>query len=102
MKLAIYMNINSLRVRGDSDFIISQVNKNFVAKNRMLKQYRVVIWDAMKRFVNYLIEAIPREENHLVDNLVVSTSTLQLFKEIGLYKVEVNFKPTIPDNLEHW
>jgi hypothetical protein len=45
---------------------------------------------------------MPGEENQLADSLIVSTSTLQHFKEIGLYKVEVNFKPSIPENLEHW
>jgi ribonuclease HI len=70
MNLSIDMNIKSLHVRGDSDLIVSQVNKNFAAKNPRLKQYRDVIWDAMKRFDNFSIEAIPREENHLVDNLV--------------------------------
>jgi hypothetical protein len=38
----------------------------------------------MKRFDNFSIEAIPREENNLVDNLAVSVYTLQIFKEIGL------------------
>jgi hypothetical protein len=55
----------------------------------------------MKFFDNFSIEAIPREENHLVENLAVSASTLQLFKEVGLYKVEVNYRPSLPDNLEH-
>jgi hypothetical protein len=56
----------------------------------------------MKKFGNFLIEAIRREENHLVDNLVVYASTLQIFKEVGLYKVEINYKSSLPDNLEHW
>jgi hypothetical protein len=56
----------------------------------------------MNKFDNFLIEAIPREENHLKDKLVISASTLHLFKDIGLYEVEVNFRPSLPDNLEHW
>jgi hypothetical protein len=56
----------------------------------------------MKEFDNFLIESIPSEENRLADNLVVSASTLQLFKEIGLYKVEVNYRPSLPDKLEYW
>jgi hypothetical protein len=42
------------------------------------------------------------EENHLEDSLFVSTSNLQLSKEISFYKVEFNFGPSLPDNLEHW
>jgi hypothetical protein len=56
----------------------------------------------MKNFGNFSIEAIPREDNHLAENLVVSASTRKIFKEIGLYKVEVYYKPSLPDNLEHW
>jgi len=59
------------------------------------------LWDAIKNFDNFYIEAIHREENQLVYNLVVSPSALQLFKEIVVYKVEVNFRPSFPDNLEH-
>jgi hypothetical protein len=62
----------------------SQINRNFATKNSRLKQYRDVVWDAMKKF-----DEFPREENQLVDSLDVSTFTLQHFKEIGLYKVEV-------------
>jgi ribonuclease HI len=102
INLAIDMNIKTLHVKGDSDLIISQVNKKFTAKNPRLKQYRDVVWDAIKKFDNFSIESIPREENHLADNLVVSASTLQIFKEISLYKVEVNYRPSLPDNLEHW
>jgi hypothetical protein len=56
----------------------------------------------MKRFDNFSIESIPREEKHLVDKLSISVSTLQVFKEISLYRVEVNCRPLIPNNLEQW
>jgi hypothetical protein len=56
----------------------------------------------MKSFDEFSIEAIPREENSMEDALVVSASTLQPCEEILPYKVEVNFRPSIPDNLEHW
>jgi hypothetical protein len=89
-------------VNGYSNLIVSQVNKKFVAKNPKLKQYRDVVWDAIKRFDNFSTEAITREENHLADNLAVSASNLQLCKETGFYKVEVKFRPSLLDNLEHW
>jgi ribonuclease HI len=95
------MNIKSLHVRGDSNLIISQVNKKFATKNPRLKHYKDVVWDAMKKFENFFIESIPREENHLAYNLVFFASTLQILKEISLYKVEVNYRPSLPDKLEH-
>jgi len=85
INLAIDMNIKNLHVKGDSDLIVSQVNRKFAIKNPRLKQYRDVVWDAIERFDNFSIEAILREENHLADNLVVSVSNLQLSKEIGFW-----------------
>ena len=50
------------------------------------------------------IEVVPREENHVADALVVSASTLQPCDGPlrDLCKMEVLFRPSIPDNLEHW
>jgi hypothetical protein len=50
------------------------------------------------------LEAIPQEDNHMVDALAISTSTLQPYEGPvhDLCKMEVHFRPSIPDNLEHW
>jgi ribonuclease HI len=102
LNLTINMNINSLCIRGDLDLIVSEFNKILSTKNPRLKKYRDVFWDSIKNFDNFAIEYIPREKNHLADNLVVSASTLKHFKEIGLYKVEVKFRPSVTKNMEHW
>jgi hypothetical protein len=47
----------------------------------------MLFWEAIKEFDNFSIDAIPREENHLADGLVVSASNLKFSKEIGFYKV---------------
>jgi hypothetical protein len=50
------------------------------------------------------IEAVPREEKYAADALVVSVSTLQPCEGPlqNLWKMEVLFRPSIPNNLEHW
>jgi ribonuclease HI len=63
LNITIDMNIKFLHVRGDLDLIVSQVKKYFVAKNPRLKQYRNVVWDAIKSFGDFSIEAIQRERN---------------------------------------
>jgi ribonuclease HI len=65
INLAIDMNIKNLHVKGDFDQAVSQVNRKFTVKNPRLKQYRDVVWEAIKKFDNFSIEAIPREENTL-------------------------------------
>jgi hypothetical protein len=56
----------------------------------------------MKSFDIFSIESIPIKENSMEDALVISASTLQPCEEILPYKLEVNFRPLVPDNLEHW
>ena len=50
------------------------------------------------------IEAVPRDQNSAADRLTVSTSTLQPSDEMleGDCPLEINFRPSIPDNIEHW
>ena len=50
------------------------------------------------------IQNIPREMNGSADKLVVATSTLQPSDEMinGNGKMEIKFRPSIPDNVDHW
>jgi ribonuclease HI len=77
LNLALDRNIRCLKVIGDSDLIVSQVNLKFAMKNERLRRYRDSVRDTMKLFDDFSIEAVPREENYVVDALVVSASTLQ-------------------------
>ena len=50
------------------------------------------------------IEAIPRDQNCAADKLAVPASTLQPLEEMlgGDCPLEINFRPSVPDNVEHW
>jgi hypothetical protein len=104
LNLAIDKGVTILEVKGDSDLIVSQVLMRFATKNEKLKKYRDVAQTLSKSFRKVSIEAVPREENHVVDALVVSASTLQPCEGPfhDLCKMEVLFRPSVPDNLEHW
>jgi ribonuclease HI len=104
LNLAIDKGATILEVKGDSDLIVSQVRMRFATKNEKLKKYRDVAQTLSKTFKKILIEVVPREENHVADALAVSVSTSQPC-EGPLHdqcKMEVLFRPSIPDNLEHW
>ena len=47
---------------------------------------------------------IPREQNSMADKLVVAASTLQPSEELmnGDGKLEINFRPSVSNNMEHW
>jgi ribonuclease HI len=104
LNLAIDKGVTYLRVKGDSDLIVSQVLLKFATKNEKLKKYRDFAQSLSKSFKIVSIEAIPREENYVADALAVSASTLQPCDGPlrDLCKMEVLFRPSIPDNLEHW
>jgi ribonuclease HI len=104
LNLAIDKGVTHLKVIGDSDLIVSQVLLDFAAKNERLKRYRDFTRSIAKSFEIVSIKAVPREENYVADALVVSASTLQPCDGPlqNLCKMEVLFRPSIPDNLEHW
>jgi ribonuclease HI len=104
LNLAIDKGATILEVKGDSDLIVSQVLMRFATKNEKLKKYRDMAQNISKTFRKMSLKAIPREENHVADALAVSASTLQPC-EGPLHdqcKMEVLFRPSVPDNLEHW
>ena len=47
---------------------------------------------------------VPRLENSEADKLPVTASTLEFTEELikGNGKFEINFRHSIPDNLNHW
>jgi ribonuclease HI len=104
LNLAIDKSVTILEVKGNSELIVSQVLMRFSTKNEKLKRYRDVAQTLSKSFRKFSIEVVPQEENHVVDSLVVSASTLQPYQEPlhDLCRMEVLFIPFVPDNLEHW
>jgi hypothetical protein len=48
--------------------------------------------------------SVPRDQNSLADSLAVVASTLQPFKDLmkGEGKLEIIFRPLVPDNVDHW
>jgi len=104
LNLAIDKGVTILEGKGDSNLIVSQVLMRFATKNEKLKRYRDVAQTLSKSFRKVSIEAVPREENHVADALAVSASTLQPCEGPlhNLCRMEVLFRPFVPDNLEHW
>ena len=63
-----------------------------------------MLWDTMEYFNALDVMAMPRLENSEADKLAVATSTLEFTEELieGNEKFEINFRPSILDNLNHW
>jgi ribonuclease HI len=104
LELAKALKIKLLSIKGDSDLIIMQLKNKFTCKNQRLRNYRNAVWDTMEHFDALDLEAIPREQNSLADELAVAATTFQLSDELinDKIKMEVIFRPSVPDNSEHW
>jgi len=61
------------------------------------------VWDTKEYFDAINLEAIPREKNIFADELVVVASTMQLSNKLikDKTKMDIIFKPSIPDKSEH-
>ena len=68
------MGIMCMRIFGDTDLIIQQVNNTFQAKNVRLKAFRDEVWKLRDSFIFFELSYIPRALNHLADSLAVSAS----------------------------
>jgi ribonuclease HI len=68
------MGIEELSVFGDAELIVHQIKNIYQTKNPRLRSYRnEVYWDLVDNFFSsFNISFIPREDNTMVDSLVVS------------------------------
>jgi ribonuclease HI len=98
------MGIKEIFVFGDAELIIQQVRNIYQDKHPRLGSYRNEVWDLIDNFFSsFNISFIPREENTMVDYLVVSESNFRVLLPPKLkYDVEVKYRPSIPDNVKHW
>jgi ribonuclease HI len=104
LEIAKDMGIKILNIKGDSDLVILQVKNKYACKSERLRRYRNAIWDVIEFFDAMDLIAIPRDQNSLADSLVVAASTLQPSEDLmkGEGKLEIIFRPSFPDNIDHW
>jgi len=69
------MGIKGMKVFGDANLIIQQVNKVFQAKHPRLKAYIDEVWRLKSCFNDFNISYIPRMKSELADSLATSAST---------------------------
>lgn len=96
--------IKLLRGKGDVELIAKQFRNVFSVKNERLKHYRNRVWDEIEFFYAFSIEAVPREQNTRAYSLAISASLLLPhldFKE-DTYRVEMIYRPSVPDKVQNW
>jgi ribonuclease HI len=98
------LNISNLEVYGDAELIVKQINRQYLAKHPRLRTYINCAWDLMENFFSSVnVHFIPRTENLQDDALAKAASTFSPPTTFKLkYHIEIRYKPSIPDNIQHW
>ena len=97
------MGIMCLKIFGDENLIIQQVNNTFQAHNVRLKAYIDEVWKLREYFMFFELSYIPRAMNHLANSLAVSASTFTPpFPPKMSYEIQVKYRPSLPDNVKFW
>ncbi|XP_059075348.1 uncharacterized protein LOC131875285 [Cryptomeria japonica] len=101
--LAKEKGIKQLKAIGDVELVVKQVRKNYMVKNSHLKHYKNTVWDSIEFFDAFSIESVLRSKNTRVDSLAISASLLLPHPDFvdKTFQVEVIYKPSILDNVEH-
>jgi len=95
--------IRSIKVFGDVDLIIQQVNKTFQAKHPRLKAYSDEVWRIRDSFDSFCISYIPRAQNQLSDSLSVFASLfVPPLPPRLVYEVQMKYRPSLSNNIHHW
>jgi ribonuclease HI len=104
MRAAKERGIEEVAVFEEAELIIQQVRNVYQAKHPRLRGYRNEVWDLIDNFFSaFNISFIPREENTLVNSLVVSSSLFKIPLSPKIkYEVEIRYMPFVLDNIRHW
>ncbi|KAH9315025.1 hypothetical protein KI387_023652, partial [Taxus chinensis] len=78
MKLAIKWNIHHVKVVGDSQLIIKQVNDEYKVKDDKLIPYKKLVETLKEYFMCITFEQIPRAQNRSANAMVTVGSMLHI------------------------
>ena len=87
-----------IKVHGDSEFIIRQVNGEYSAKHPRLRAYRDDAMDLLRTFDGFQLIFLPRNQNFLANGLAFATRTCLTPYETKQCTTQVKFRPDVPDN----
>jgi hypothetical protein len=98
------MGIKEISLFGDAELIVQQIRNIYQTKHPRLKSYRNEVWDLIDSFfLDFNISFVSREENMMVDSLVVLASNFRVPLSLKLrYDVEVKYRCYIPENVKNW
>jgi hypothetical protein len=100
LKKDIDLKVKCLRVFGDSEIIVRQVNNSIHYLSPHLKSYQQEVWNLINSFDAFNITSIPHSHNVVVDTLANATSRFTPLN--NGFTVELIFRPFVLDNVTNW
>ena len=91
LKLAKFLEAESVLVQGDSQLVMGQVNGTYEAKEERMKRYLNKVRHLIKKFSEAHFVQVPREENMEADTLAKEASVNELMNEFD----EIQYMPSI-------
>ena len=80
IKMDIEWHVDELKIFGDSQLVINQVNNVYQTKDDKLVPYKRMVDDLCKYFVQVSLQQVPKAENKAVDAMETLASLLQMSK----------------------
>ena len=80
MKMAIEWHVYDLKIFGDSQMVINQVNDVYQRKDDKLVPYKQMVDDLRKYFVQVSFQQVPMADNKAIDAMATSDLMLQMPK----------------------
>ena len=102
IKMIKNLEIKKVIIYGDSELVINQVRGVYQAKHPRMRAYRNIVLYLLQDIQKYQFVVIPREQNVIVDALVVSASLFKITIDPNRkYEIEVKHRPAVPNNLKY-
>ncbi|XP_059071335.1 uncharacterized protein LOC131865675 [Cryptomeria japonica] len=86
IKVVVEWKITELKVYGDSQLIINQVNDDYQTKDDKLMPYKHMVDDFKKYFANITFKKIPKLDNKAANAMATIASLLQMPTKKGHYE----------------
>ena len=98
------LGAQKIRVLGDSELVINQVNESYQTRHPRMRAYRNEVWDMLGNFFKkHAIQGVPKHENLVVDSLAVAAGKFEtLVAGQREYQVEIVNRPSILDISKYW
>ena len=95
LRKAMELKVENLKVYGDFEIIVKQIQKQIHCISPHLKSYQNEVWDLLTNFYAFNVVSIPKLKN--AETYLLATSVARLVPSNNKCSIELLFKSSVPD-----